>query len=161
MVPSAAHLWPYDCDKVSVSPTTSRDTFATCCWMREQMAHKLISHIMSPMEIFRWRQVSIPWTHLMWHLQNMMDIWLPTVHSIIFYRGSNGYSLQKNIVILLGYNEYSYITWSPGCSGKKFQSRLIGLPHSTAPSPCLVIPSTKLCSDKYKFLNHWVDSTRV
>ena len=44
--------------------------------------------------------------------------------------------------------------------GGKFQSRTIDLPHSTAPSPILIIPSVRLGSNKDTFLSHWFDSAR-
>ena len=37
---------------------------------------------------------------------------------------------------------------------EKFQSWTIGLPHSTAPCPILIIQTTRLGNDKYKFLSH-------
>ena len=43
----------------------------------------------------------------------------------------------------------------------EFQSSMTVLPHSTAPCAIPVMPSAKLGSDKYQFLNHWFHSTRV
>ena len=43
----------------------------------------------------------------------------------------------------------------------KFQSQAIGLPHSTAPCPILIMQSARLVSYKYQLLRHWFDSTRV
>ena len=38
---------------------------------------------------------------------------------------------------------------------------MIGLPHSIAPWPILVMQRSRLGSDKNQFLNHWFDSTKV
>ena len=38
---------------------------------------------------------------------------------------------------------------------------MIGLPHSIAPCPILVVASARHDSDKYQFLSHWFDSTRI
>ena len=41
----------------------------------------------------------------------------------------------------------------------KFQSWTLGLPHSTAPCPILIMLNTRLGVDKYKFVSRCFDST--
>ena len=36
-----------------------------------------------------------------------------------------------------------------------------GLPHFAVPCPLLVMPSARLGRDKYTFLSHWINLTRV
>ena len=66
--------------------------------------------------------------------------------------------LQLKYFKLLNKNNLFLFLWS---KQRKFQSQRGGLPHSTVPCPFLVMPSTRVISDKYQSFSHWFDSAKV